>query len=68
MYELSKKAMQGIYYSIIGGLVITHGLGMIAAFFGLINPLQAAFIHGIVDIFMVINAARFINFKGRLRT
>jgi Cd2+/Zn2+-exporting ATPase len=68
IHELARSAMKAVYYAIIGGLIITHGVGMIAAFLGFINPVQAAFIHGIIDILIVINAARFINYKGSLRS
>jgi Cd2+/Zn2+-exporting ATPase len=60
---LAQKTMRLIKQNIVLGLVVTHGIGIALTLYGVFTPIQAAFIHSVVDLFIVINAARLIGFR-----
>lgn len=65
IYTLSKKVMRVIKQNIFIGFFVIHTIGIIFAFLGYLNPIQAALFHAIPDMAMVINSARLINFKNK---
>lgn len=67
VYALSKKIFSVIQQNLIIGFVIIHGLGITLTFLGLVDPLKAALFHAVSDIMILINSARLINFKIKMR-
>lgn len=65
VYNLSKKTILLIKQTIFIGFLFTHITGMLLAFLNLISPIQAAFIHAILDIIFLLNIARLIYFKDK---
>jgi heavy metal translocating P-type ATPase len=63
MFALSQQIFSVIKQNIIFGFLLIHGVGIMLAYCGSINPLQAALFHGISDIAILLNSARLINFR-----
>lgn len=63
---LSNKIFSIIRQNLIFGFAFVHVIGIILALFGFINPLGAAFFHGISDVLILLNSIRLINFKQKL--
>lgn len=62
LISISRKVFSTIKQNIWFGLIGIHGFGIVAALLGLVTPVQAALIHGISDIVIVLNSARIIKF------
>lgn len=63
LHKLAKKTMLTIKQNLIFGFIIAHLIGMILGLLRILNPIQAAFFHGISDLIIIINAARIIKFR-----
>lgn len=63
VYALGKKTLRLIAQNIFIGFGAVHVLGIVLAFFGLVNPIQAALFHAVSDILILVNSARLIQFK-----
>lgn len=67
VFSLSKKIMSVIKQNIIFGFIVIHFGGMLLAFLGLINPIQAALFHAFSDFLVLINSFRIVRFKDNLK-
>jgi Cd2+/Zn2+-exporting ATPase len=63
--QLSLKVFRLIKQNIIFGFVFIHLVGTILAFLHLIAPIHATIAHSFVDLFILINSARLIEFKSK---
>ena len=61
-HRLSKRVVATIRQNIFLGLGFTHGLGIVLALLGVVNPIQAAFFHAVPDLLILGNAARLVRF------
>lgn len=63
VYELAKKTMAVIRQNLFYGFAAIHLLGMVLAFFGVIQPVSAALFHAVPDTLILLNSIRLTRFK-----
>ncbi len=60
--KLSQQVFRVIKQNLMIGFLLLHALGFTLTLMHLINPIQAAFFHGISDVLILLNASRLIGF------
>lgn len=63
VYQLAKKTMAVIRQNLFYGFAAIHLLGMVLAFFGVIQPVSAALFHAVPDTLILLNSIRLTRFK-----
>lgn len=63
---LSMKTFRIIKQNLLFGFLLLHLLGLIMTLLHWVNPIQAALLHSISDILILVNASRLIAFKAPL--
>ena len=58
LYDLSTKTMRIVKQNLIFGFAFTHLVGIILTFMLLLSPIQAALLHAITDILILLNSVR----------
>ena len=58
LYDLSKQTMRIVKQNLLFGFALTHIVGIILTFMLLLSPVQAAFLHAITDILILLNSVR----------
>ena len=62
LYDLSLATMRTIKQNLIFGFALTHAVGITLALFSYLTPIQAALLHAVPDVLIMLNGARLINF------